>query len=322
MAIFVLFFLLNLSESSSSSDLEEKVSNLFQMTTQQGIIKMNTEKFDDYVRARPRNYSVIAMTTALNPARGCTVCGEAHNEYKILYNSYRTNNHQDYLDNKVFFVSVDFDDASEVFQQLKLNSAPGFFHFPGSSSKPGKADKLDLQRSGFQADNLAKWVNDRTGVQISVVRPPSYTGIVIIVGIGLLTFMLAYMTGFNFEWLYSTKLWALICIFIVLLMTSGQMWNHIRGPPPMGRGQGNRMAFIAPSSQMQYIFETYFVFVLYGMTSWGIILLGDKAADLGLENGKRRMYGFIGIILFITFYSMVLATFRQKYQGYPYKLFF
>jgi len=263
------------------------------------------------------------MTTALNPQRGCAVCTEAYEEYKILYDSFRRNNHQDFIDNKVFFILVDYDEAAEVFQSLKLNSAPGFFHFPASDKKASKSDdKLDIQRKGYQANILAKWVSERTGVSIEVVRPPSYAGLVIIMGIiGLITLM-AFATGFNFSWLKSTKLWATLAIFIVLTMTSGQMWNHIRGPPPMGRGRGNRMAFIADGSQMQYIFETYWVFVMYGLTSYGAILLGDKAGDKSIEGSQRKVYGIGGVIMFVLFYSLALQTFREKYQGYPYKLLF
>ena len=99
------------------------------------------------------------------------------------------------------------------------------------------------------------------------------------------------------------------------------MWNHIRGPPPMGR-QGNRMAFIASGSQMQYVFETYWVFVMYGLTSYGVILMGDNAADKTKEAGKRKVAGVAGVAIFVIFYSLALATFREKYQGYPYKLLF
>lgn len=307
---------------ANKNDQDERVSNLYQMTYNKGLIKMDTKKFDDYVRIRPRNYSVIAMTTALNPKRGCQVCKEAHSEFTILYNSYRTNNNKDFQDKKVFFAIIDFDDASDVFQQLKLNSAPGFFHFPPSTAKSGKEDKLDLQRSGFQAENLAKWVNDRTGVAIQVTRPPSYFGLIIIGVFGLLIFSMAYMTGFKFDWLLNKSLWSIICILLVLLMISAQMWNHIRGPPPMGKGHGNRMVFIAPSSQMQYVFETYWIFLVYGAISYSAIMLADKGGDTLIENGKRRVYSFTGIVFFFIFYSLLLATFRQKYQGYPYKLIF
>merc|ERR1711881_345527 len=262
----------------ATQDINEKVQNLHELSKSQGLIKINSDKFDSYVRQRPRNYSVIAMTTALNPQRGCSVCAEAYEEYKILYQSYRRFNHDDFMGNKVFFILVDYDEAAEVFQSLKLNSAPGFFHFPSSDKKASKSDdKLDIQRKGYQATMLAKWVADRTGVAIDIVRPPSYAGLVIILVVVALITLMAFATGFNFDWLKSTKLWATIAIFVVLTMASGQMWNHIRGPPPMGRGQGNRMAFIANGSQMQYIFETYWVFVMYGLTSHGVILLGDKA---------------------------------------------
>lgn len=308
--------------ANAALSIDERVQNLHDMSMRQGIINLSTEKFNNYVYSKPRNYSFIVMTTALNQQRGCAICAEAHQEFKILYNSYRSGSQQEFLENKVFFGLVDYDDAAEVFSLLKLSSAPGFFHFPPSSKKVHKTDdKLDISRKGFQADAMSKWVADRTGVKINVIRPPSYTGLILIAVGGLICFGAAYMTGFQFEWLMNSRLWAAMSIFIILTMTSGQMWNHIRGPPPMGR-QGNRMMFIANSSQMQYVFETYWVFVMYGMCSLGVILLGDCAGDITLDNGKRKLWGFTGVIMFIVFYSFILSTFRSKYQGYPYKLLF
>lgn len=108
--------LVNFVQFSLALDLEEKVANLFSITSKQGIIRLDSDKFETYVRSRPRNYSVIAMTTALNPSRGCSVCHEAYNEYKILYNSYRQNSRQAFLDKGVFFALIDYDDASDVFK--------------------------------------------------------------------------------------------------------------------------------------------------------------------------------------------------------------
>ena len=61
---------------------------------------------------------------------------------------------------------------------------------------------------------------------------------------------------------------------------------------------------------------------MYGLTSLGVIWLGDYAGDVTLDNGKRKFWGFAGVVVFIVFYSMILSTFRSKYQGYPYKLLF
>jgi oligosaccharyltransferase complex subunit gamma len=53
-------------------------------------------------------------------------------------------------------------------------------HFP-AKGKAKKADNMDIQRSGFGADAIAKWVADRTDIHIRVFRPPNYTGASILV---------------------------------------------------------------------------------------------------------------------------------------------
>ena len=45
-------------------------------------------------------------------------------------------------------------------------------------------------------------------------------------------------------------------------MISGQMWNHIRGPPFLQKTQQGSIAYIHASSQGQFIIETYLVAIL------------------------------------------------------------
>lgn len=47
-----------------------------------------------------------------------------------------------------------------------MNSAPTFMHFP-AKGKPKRADTFDLQRIGFASEQLAKWIADRTDVQVN-----------------------------------------------------------------------------------------------------------------------------------------------------------
>ena len=93
-------------------------------------------------------------------------------EFHIVANSYRYS--QLYSDS-LFFAMVDFDEGPDVFQALKLNTAPVFMHFP-AKGKSKKADNMDIQRTGFGADAIAKWVAERTDIHIRVFRPPNYTG--------------------------------------------------------------------------------------------------------------------------------------------------
>lgn len=42
---------------------------------------------------------------------------------------------------------------------------------------------------------------------------------------------LLYIRRKNLEFLYNRTYWAIGALCVVFAMTSGQMWNHIRGPP-------------------------------------------------------------------------------------------
>lgn len=140
--------------------LAEKVEQLMEWSSRRSIFRMNGDKFRKFVKAPPRNYSMIVMFTALQPQRQCSVCRQANEEYQILANSWR---YSSAFCNKLFFGMVDYDEGTDVFQQLNMNSAPTFMHFP-SKGRPKRADTFDLQRIGFAAEQLAKWIADRTDV--------------------------------------------------------------------------------------------------------------------------------------------------------------
>ncbi|XP_029627966.1 dolichyl-diphosphooligosaccharide--protein glycosyltransferase subunit MAGT1 [Salmo trutta] len=207
--------------------LSEKVGQLMDWTGKRAVIRMNGEKFRRFVKAPPRNYSVVIMFTALQPQRQCGVCKQADEEYQILANSWR---YSSAFTNKVFFAAVDFDEGSDVFQMLNMNSAPSFIHFP-AKGKPKKSDSYELQVRGFAAEQLARWVGDRTDVQIRVIRPPNYAGPLMLGFLLAVIGGLAYLRRNNLEFLYNKNVWAFSALCFCLIMTSGQMWNHIRGPP-------------------------------------------------------------------------------------------
>lgn len=164
------------------------------------------------------------MFTALQPSRQCVICRPANDEYQIVANSYR---YSTSYSNKLFFAMVDFDEGSDVFQQLRLNTAPVFMHFP-AKGKAKSGDTMDIQRVGISADVIAKWVQERTDTQIRIFRPPNYSGTAAIVM--LVTFLggFLYMKRNNLEFLQNKQLWGLLAVFFCFAMVSGQMWNHIR----------------------------------------------------------------------------------------------
>merc|ERR1712018_121189 len=299
------------AKKKDSISLGEKVQQLIDSSAKRPVIRLNGNKFRDYVRNSPRNYSIVVMFTALSAQRQCAICKQASEEYQIVANSYRYS--QQYSDN-LFFAMVDFDEGPDVFQIMKLNSAPVFMHFP-AKGKPKKMDTMDVQRVGFGAEAIAKWVGERTEVNIRVLRPPNYTGTIALFILFGVTVILIYMRRNNLEFLYNKNLWAMMALFFVFAMTSGQMWNHIRGPPLVHKTQGGQVAYIHGSSQGQFVLKTYFIMILYGLITFGMILLTEAAEVTSETNnggnndvGKRKWLAIAGLAMVAFFFSLLLSV--------------
>lgn len=316
-ALFSLVVFLTIANGQSTKKekekLSEKVQTLVDSSAKRPVLRYNGNKFREYVTKTPRNYSMIVMFTALSAQSQCAICKQASDEYHMVANSYR---YSSQYSNKMFFAMVDFDEGPDVFQSMKLNSAPVFMHFP-AKGKPKKMDTMDIQRVGFGADAIAKWINERTEINIRVFRPPNYTGTIAMFILFAVTAVLLYMRRNNLDFLYNKTAWGLIALCFVFAMISGQMWNHIRGPPLVHKTQGGQVAYIHGSSQGQFVLETYFVMILYGLIVLGMVLLTDAAEAKG-DVGKRRLFAIVGLALFAFFFSLILSIFRSKAGGYPY----
>ena len=314
LALFALVLCVASAEKKKDAGgLADKVSQLVDLSTKKSVIKLNGNKFRDFVKSAPRNYSIIVMFTALSASRQCAICKQAADEYQLVANSYR---YSQLFSNKLFFAMVDFDEGPDVFQSMKLNTAPVFMHFP-AKGKPKKADNMDLQRVGFGAEAMAKFIAERTEVNIRVFRPPNYTGTVALLMLMSLVGGLLYLRRNNLEFLYNKTAWSLIALFFVFAMISGQMWNHIRGPPFVQKTQSGGVAYIHGSSQGQFVLETYFVMMIYGLIVCGMIML-TEAGESKSDIGKRKILAVVGLGLLAFFFSLILSIFRSKAGGYPY----
>lgn len=158
--------------------------------------------------------------------------------------------------------------------------------------------------------------------EVRVLRPPNYAAPVVVVLLAMLVLGLLYIRRNNLDFLYNRTSWGLICLCIVFAFMSGQMWNHIRGPPfVMTNPQSRETSFIHSSSQYQLVAETYIVALLYAAVTAGMILMNDAADGKG-DAGRRRVMAFVGLGLVVVFFSLLISVFRAKYQGYPYSFLF
>ncbi|VDN55088.1 unnamed protein product [Dracunculus medinensis] len=321
--ISFIFSFIGVIHCDKGLSLEEKVKSLQEWLYKKPIINMNMDRWNTFVRSSPRNYSMVVMFTALSI--GCAVCKPAFEEFHIVANSYR----YAYPELKaLYFAVVDYEDAPQIFSQLKLMTVPAILHFPAKGAKK-KIDEMDFQRQGLGADSMARFIKDRTDIQvvlflyiIRILQPPNYAAPAVVLLLAMLVLGLLYMRRNNLEFLYNRTSWAFVSLCIVFAFMSGQMWNHIRGPPFVMTNPSTReTSFVHRSTQYQLVAETYLVALLYGAISAGFILLNDAADGKG-DSGRRRIMVYIGLGLVVFFFSLLLSIFRSKYQGYPYSFLF
>jgi len=306
----------------SAMDGPEKTAKMMDWMRRAGqeqTIKLNRADFGTYVTSRTE-YSTVVMFTAMKPERGCAICREAADEFHVLAASIRYTGSQADL-GKVFYVTVDYDthEGDVVFEQMNLSTAPAFYIFP-PSKKPGKDDKLDVAKFGFQAEHLAKWVHEQTGHSVSVYRPPNHssTGFALIFGLSILAVLYVKWDVIGDLCTKDNVSWLLIAACLAFI--SGQVWNTIRTPQYLMRARGGGIGFIYPSTQNQLVAETHIVLVLYGLMTGGVIMMakgGEKLDNLG----KQRSIMVTGACMLAIGYGLMLNVFKRKYQGYPYSFF-
>ncbi|XP_064136009.1 magnesium transporter protein 1-like [Loxodonta africana] len=293
--------------------LAEKVSQLMDWTKKNRVIRMNDTMFYHFVLEPPRNYSMIVMFTALHELRQCVMCKHAAEEFHILANSWQ---HSSKFTNRIFFAMVDYDQSPEVFRTIQVVSVPNFLHF--SAKREFTSDDIyHLEGRGIIAEQMAKWVGERTNVNIRISQPTNDGGLFTLGTILALTGGLVSLLKSKF--IFNKTLWAVLGLSFVTVMTSGQMWAHIKGASFAQRDpRTGHMHYIHRASYSQFVAETCIIALFNMCVFLGMVLL-DKAATSRMNVVKRKMVCLIGICLVVIFFSWLLSLLRFKLRGYPYR---
>ena len=297
--------------------LDEKYGKLIEMSKKENVLDFNGNRFRKFARNSPRNYSMIIMFTALSTGRGCKICKQVSDEFYIAADSHKmSTTKQNQLQN-TFFVSIDFDSAPDVFSIMNLDQAPVIMYFP-EKGKPKNSDTMDIASKGLTADAIAKFVEEKTGTHIRVVRPTNMYGIIVIFVCFVLLCTIIYYRFDHLQFLYNSTMWGVMIVGYVVIMASGQMYNAIRGVP-VAEKTSRGVSFVSSSPQYQYIAETYIVIMLYGGIVIGMIMLTDSKKG---SSGKKRTLATFGIALIALFYSFTISLFRVKNPEYPFRFLF
>ncbi|RVX73469.1 hypothetical protein B0A52_03111 [Exophiala mesophila] len=271
----------------------------------------------------PRDYSLAVLLTARAPKYSCGICREFDTEWKILGSSWhrqdKTGQH------RVLFGTLDFDQGVNVFKQLQLQTAPVLLYFPPTVGPNAKSDPVPARFDflGRQtAEGIHGWITRHlpAGDYPNVSRPINYgrIGATITVVIGVFTFLtVAY--PYILPIIQNRNLWSGISLILILLFTSGHMFNHIRKTPYVaGNGRGG-ISYFAGGFQNQFGMETQIVAAMYALLAFGVINLALRVPRIK-DSRTQQVAVIIWATVLFGMYSFLMRVFRIKNGGYPFWL--
>ncbi|CAG8801909.1 2594_t:CDS:2, partial [Gigaspora margarita] len=160
--------------------LESKVALLNQASSQNlGVVELDSNLYDEFV-AKPRNYSMAILLTALDPQINCIPCKEFDPEFRLVARSWLEAGNEP---SRLYFGVLDFKNGREVYAKLGLNNAPTLFYFSPTTGPYAKdvsePNKYEFNRHGFSAEEFASYLSGILGTQVPVKRPLNYFSIFI-----------------------------------------------------------------------------------------------------------------------------------------------
>ncbi|ORY01701.1 hypothetical protein K493DRAFT_209272 [Basidiobolus meristosporus CBS 931.73] len=297
----------------------EKLSQLESLpANSNGVIQLNGASFE-LLTSAPRDYAAVVVLTALGPEFGCAACGHFDPNYQLLSKGWLSTKNPEQL----YFGQLDVALGREVFLKLGINSAPYILYYPPTDGPHAKGDQGPIVYSfrSFQAEPLADFLSQQLGIEVPIYRPVDWYGhgLKLLATVAVILFAYFVITRFRLI-LASNGIWASISLVIILMMTSGHMWNQIRGPPYVVQGPKGETQYVVPGQMQQIGIESQIITVLYAVCTVSILLLTlhiPKMSEL-----KQRLSVIFFIALLLLSFSAVIYMFRIKSGGYPFRLIF
>ncbi|KAM0746766.1 hypothetical protein T439DRAFT_293724 [Meredithblackwellia eburnea MCA 4105] len=290
-----------------------------------GIVHLNSATYDELTEV-PRDFSVSVLLTAMAPQFKCGPCQTFAPEHALVAKQWSSQSSSAKEGEEHFFAVLDFQDGQLIYQRLGLTNAPTFQLFKPTEGPRG-GDKIapevmDFSRSGFKAESLASYISGTAQVPLKFKRPIDkiklvWTVTTFVVGIG----------GTVIAWptvkiiLSRPYLWSFSTMFIILIMTSGYMWNQIRHPPYLQAGQGGRVNYIAGGYSNQLGAETHIVSAVYGVLAFAAYTLAHTLPKLR-DPVRQRLGVYVWTGIFFVMAGVLVSLFKIKQPGYPFSLGF
>ncbi|KAI9859048.1 MAG: oligosaccharyl transferase subunit ost3/OST6 [Trichoglossum hirsutum] len=309
--------------AAKKSPKVERFEKFHQKAFSSSPLKLNDREYEELTSA-PRNYSVAVLFTAMEPQFGCQPCREFKPEWELLSTSWMKGDRSG--ESRMLFGTLDFADGKASFQKLQVQSVPFLLLFQptvGPDAKPdGQPLRYEFGSNPSEVDAVHGWVSRHIppGPRPPIVRPVNYTRIVVVstIILGLLS-VLRVAWPFFVPIIRNRNIWAAASLILILMFTSGHMFNHIRKVPyVVGDGKGG-VSYFAGGFSNQFGLETQIVAAMYGVLSFATISLALKVPRIA-DPQKQRISIWVWSAIMLGMYSFLLSVFRVKNGGYPFWL--
>ncbi|KAK1762367.1 OST3/OST6 family protein [Phialemonium atrogriseum] len=272
----------------------------------------------------PRDYSVAVLLTALEARFACHLCTEFQPEWELLSNSWTKGDKAG--DSRLLFGTLDFSDGRDIFLGLGLQTAPVLLLFKptaGPHAWPSAEPiRYDFTNGPQTAEQVHQWLARHTPDR---PHPPVKRPINLFKWIVTLVAGSGIMTAAYLVWPYllpiiqSRNIWAASSLIMILLFTSGHMFNHIRKVPYVAADGRGGISYFAGGFQNQFGLETQIIAAIYGILSFAAISLTLRAPRIVDAKAQQvAVLAWVGILFVV--YSFLLSVFRIKNGGYPFSL--
>ncbi|GAA6060601.1 hypothetical protein JCM10212_004580 [Sporobolomyces blumeae] len=319
-------FLLGLVPAIVSAAATSKLDKFRHLSRKHsGLIPLDAPLYDE-LTSTPRDYSVSIVLTAMGAQYKCQPCHTLQPEYELVARQWNSAKKSPDSEEDHFFAYLDFATGPTIFQRLGLQTAPTFQLWMPTEGKRARnqlgPEGADLSRSGFKAEAIASYLSTNAQLpSLKFVRPVDKAKVAktIVIGLGMLAG--AYQGRNLLKGVFTRAyIWAGMTTIVILLMTSGYMWNQIRHPLYVQPGRNGQVSYIAGGYQSQLGAETHIVSAIYGVLGFSTYALAFLIPKL-TDPTRQRLGIYVWTGVFVIMSGVLMNVFHIKQPGYPFRIF-
>jgi oligosaccharyltransferase complex subunit gamma len=290
------------------------------------VLALDDSTYTHFATSKPRGYTLFVFLTAASPKYKCTICKLLEREFELLAESYVAGVKAAKGDENVFFIKLDYEHSSRVFQQYQVMSVPLIFHLsPYHGEREGETDfdiaqrdKLQISQQDIDAEFIANFVRDRSGVTVRIQRSMVGVYLTLVAVFAILALLVKPVIDslpFLLSLVRMKWLWIVVSVGVYVCAISGLIFDIIRSPPWYRTTPKGEVMFFYPQSGNQFVVEGFIIGFLNLLCAGSLVFLA-VAAPKFKSDSNRTSAVIGGMVVFIFSFFQIRALYVVKNRWY------